>query len=327
MGAHVWLPGLRQAQPAAPPAHHRLDARLVRRLPRPDLLLPGPDRRHRAPVVRHPLQHRLQAGHRPRAADPAGRRLGVRPPGPDAVPGAGVPGRWRPCRTCSAASSPSTAATSPRPWRASSASRSACRWRWCSSAWWPGGSRTAGTGPWPPSCWPRCGVCHILPLFFAIGGAIVLTLMRFDRRRRLQWTLPGPGGRRRPDRLLGAALLLPACRTPPTWATRRSPPTSAACSPARTPGCSCWPAPASSSPRSGATGWARSSASWPCCAGVVFRYRPAGPPLERPGAALLVPVPVPARRAWRSWRPGSLVVGALARPREPRRGADRRARS
>jgi phosphomannomutase len=33
------------------------------------------------------------------------------------------------------------------------------------------------------------GVCHILPLFFAIGGAIVLTLMRFDRRR-LQWTLP-----------------------------------------------------------------------------------------------------------------------------------------
>ncbi len=34
-----------------------------------------------------------------------------------------------------------------------------------------------------------CGVCHILPLFFAVGGAIVLTVMRFDRRR-LQWTLP-----------------------------------------------------------------------------------------------------------------------------------------
>ena len=33
------------------------------------------------------------------------------------------------------------------------------------------------------------GMCHILPLFFAIGGAIVLTLMRFDRRR-LQWTVP-----------------------------------------------------------------------------------------------------------------------------------------
>jgi Phosphoglucomutase/phosphomannomutase, alpha/beta/alpha domain I len=33
------------------------------------------------------------------------------------------------------------------------------------------------------------GICHILPLFFAIGGAIVLTLMRFDRRR-LQWTIP-----------------------------------------------------------------------------------------------------------------------------------------
>jgi phosphomannomutase len=33
------------------------------------------------------------------------------------------------------------------------------------------------------------GICHILPLFFAIAGAVVLTLMRFDRRR-LQWTLP-----------------------------------------------------------------------------------------------------------------------------------------
>ena len=33
------------------------------------------------------------------------------------------------------------------------------------------------------------GVCHILTLFFAIGGAIVLTLMRLDRRR-LQWALP-----------------------------------------------------------------------------------------------------------------------------------------
>ncbi len=33
------------------------------------------------------------------------------------------------------------------------------------------------------------GVSHILPLFFAIGGAIVLTLMRFDRRR-LQWIIP-----------------------------------------------------------------------------------------------------------------------------------------
>ena len=34
------------------------------------------------------------------------------------------------------------------------------------------------------------GICHILPLFFAAGGAVVLTLMRFDRRRLLQWTLP-----------------------------------------------------------------------------------------------------------------------------------------
>ncbi|HVA75551.1 MAG TPA: phosphomannomutase/phosphoglucomutase [Acidimicrobiales bacterium] len=33
------------------------------------------------------------------------------------------------------------------------------------------------------------GVCHILPLLFAVLGAIVLTLMRFDRHR-LKWILP-----------------------------------------------------------------------------------------------------------------------------------------
>jgi phosphomannomutase len=33
------------------------------------------------------------------------------------------------------------------------------------------------------------GVCHILPLLFAVIGAIVLTLMRFDRHR-LKWTVP-----------------------------------------------------------------------------------------------------------------------------------------
>lgn len=33
------------------------------------------------------------------------------------------------------------------------------------------------------------GICHILPLLFAVLGAIVLTIMRFDRHR-LKWTLP-----------------------------------------------------------------------------------------------------------------------------------------
>ena len=61
---------------------------------------------------------------RPRAADPADRGLGVRAAGPAALPRPGLPGRWPPCRTSSAGSSPSTAATSPRPWRGSSASRS-----------------------------------------------------------------------------------------------------------------------------------------------------------------------------------------------------------
>ena len=34
------------------------------------------------------------------------------------------------------------------------------------------------------------GVCHILPLLFAVLGAIVLTIMRFDRHRLLKWILP-----------------------------------------------------------------------------------------------------------------------------------------
>ncbi|HXR67863.1 MAG TPA: hypothetical protein VN712_04430, partial [Dermatophilaceae bacterium] len=34
-----------------------------------------------------------------------------------------------------------------------------------------------------------CAVCHILPFLFALLGAVVLTLMRFDRHR-LKWVLP-----------------------------------------------------------------------------------------------------------------------------------------
>ena len=186
---------LRQIQPAAPPADHRLDAGLVRRVSGPDLLLPRPDRRHRPPVVRHPVQHRLQAGHASSGCSPCRSR-----PGPSGGwPGCAFPARpawpWPPCRTSSAGSSPSTAAISPRPWPGSSASRSACRWPWCSWALVARGLEDGRHRALAAVLLAACGVCHILPLFFAIGGAVVLTLMRFDRRR-LQWTLPGPGRRR-----------------------------------------------------------------------------------------------------------------------------------
>ncbi len=42
----------------------------------------------------------------------------------------------------------------PPRWRGSSPSPSACRWRWCSSAWWPRASAAGATGRWPRSCWP-----------------------------------------------------------------------------------------------------------------------------------------------------------------------------
>ena len=34
-----------------------------------------------------------------------------------------------------------------------------------------------------------CALSHILPMFFAVGGAVVLTLMRLDKRR-LRWVIP-----------------------------------------------------------------------------------------------------------------------------------------
>ncbi len=294
MGAHVWLPGLRQIQPPAAPADHRLDAGLVRRLSGPDLLLPRPDRRHRPAVVRHPLQHRLQADHGPGAADPAGRGLGVRAAGPVPLSRPGLPGRWPPCRSSSAGSSPSTAATSPRPWRASSASRSACRWPWCSLAWSPGASRPAGIGPWPRCCWLPSGICHILPLFFAIGGAIVLTLMRFDRRR-LQWTLP--------VLVVGAALIafwaLPFYVRLP-YATNMGYQKLTDYLGSLFPSGDTWlfvlagAGAVLALARRNRVGNFLTIMAVLCARGVPGS--PPGPAVERPGAAVLVPLPVPAGR-------------------------------
>ena len=148
---------LREVQPAAAPAHHRLDPRLVRRLSGPHLLFPGAHRRHRPPVVHHPVQHRLQAGHRAGTADacrsppgPSGGLARMRFPGPACLALATLP-------YLLAGSSPSTAATSPRRWPGEFCFSISLSSPWCSWGWWPGAWRTAGTGPSPPSSWRPAG--------------------------------------------------------------------------------------------------------------------------------------------------------------------------
>ncbi len=87
--------GLPPRPPAARGPTQRLGPGLVRRLPRLPVLHGGPepgDRRpRRGPALRRGLQARLRVGR----AGPAGRRLGLRPPGPGAVPGAGAARRGR----------------------------------------------------------------------------------------------------------------------------------------------------------------------------------------------------------------------------------------
>ena len=211
---------LREAQPAAPPAPDRLDARLVRRFPGPDLLLPAADRRHRPAVVHPPLQHRLQAGDGPGPDHPAGRGLGLRPAGPLPFPGPACLAAATLPFLFSTANSPSTAATSPRPWRASSASPSPSRSRWCSSAWW---SAACDNGQAPgsrrPSCSPAAALSHILPAASLPSAAPRRPDLAHDAGRddrdwlaACAFGLPGPDGPvgRRARRLLGPAVLLAA---------------------------------------------------------------------------------------------------------------------
>ena len=155
MGAHVWsgtylrdhllphgrLSGWTPDWYAGAPAFHFY-------MVVPFLADPGPGRR---PAVRR----RLQAGRRQRRGPPAGGGLGLRQaragcasPGPPMLAAAH---RLLPLRH---AASRSTAATSPRRWRGSSPSPSASPSRWSTSGSSPGACRPAGTGPWPPCCSP-----------------------------------------------------------------------------------------------------------------------------------------------------------------------------
>ena len=118
---------------ALPP--DRLGAGLVRGHAHAHLLLPLPLPAHRHPGLVHPLRGRLQDRHGAGGLRSAGD--GLRPgqavAGAQAVPHHGRD--LRPRASCSWRATPSTAATSSAPWRASSATCSASLW--CSCSWAP----------------------------------------------------------------------------------------------------------------------------------------------------------------------------------------------
>ena len=207
--------------------------------------------------------------------------LGLRPAGRHARPGPGLPRRRRPCRSCSTAATRSTAATSRRRWPASSPSPSASPSPWCSSASGPGPRHRAGTAPWPPSLLAVTGLCHIIPTFFAVVGAVVLTLMQPSAAARSGSPSPSASSAR-----LLAAFWIAAVRAAPrptrtTWAGRSS--TTYLQGRSSLANLRQWLGPARrrSAPWSSPScmrrrGRARSSRSWPCSSVAGFRFMPEG---------------------------------------------------
>ena len=96
-------------------------------------------------------------------------RLRLRAPGRPALPGAGPAVGGHRCCSCSTATSRSTAATWPPRWRASSPSRSACRWRSSTSASSSAGLRTGRHRALAAVLLALTGLCHLIPAFFALG--------------------------------------------------------------------------------------------------------------------------------------------------------------
>ena len=105
---------------------------------------------------------------------PADRRLGLRSAGPAALPGAGAAVGRRHRSSCSTAASRSTAATSRRPWPASSRSRSRCRSACSTSGCSPAASRPASTAAWAALLLALTGLCHLIPLIFVLVGTVHL---------------------------------------------------------------------------------------------------------------------------------------------------------
>ena len=94
--------------------------------------------------------------------------------------------RWRPCPS-SSTDVHHLRGTSPRRWRGSSPSRSACRWRW--STWgWSSGASAPGGRAWAAGLLRLVALTHLIPALFAVGGTIVL--LGFHRgRAQTRWVL------------------------------------------------------------------------------------------------------------------------------------------
>ena len=161
------------AQPRAP---DRLGPRLVRRLPALHLLLRAARPLHRRRRLGHPLRRGLQVGDRSSARSCCRSARG---------PAAGSSGcrrRSRPCwprprsRSSSTTRSPSTAGTCSRRWPGSTPSPSACRWPCCSSGCSPRGAEGRHR-VWAAVVLAGCVLSHIVPAMYALGGAVVLTVV------------------------------------------------------------------------------------------------------------------------------------------------------
>ena len=129
-----------------------------------------------------------------------------------------------PCRSSSAGSSRSTAATSPRPWPASSRFSISLAPALIFLGLVARGLDTGRYRAWAVVALAVTGLCHLLPTVFAVGRRLRPDLSygatcAAGGGRRPSWRSPPawvPSGRCRS---------CSGCRMPPTWATRRSPTT------------------------------------------------------------------------------------------------------
>ena len=180
---------LHAGPPAALRSPHRMDARLVRRLPRGHLLLPASDAADRAARRVSALRHRLQAGPVLGSGRPAARRLGLRPPVGDALPRARLPGGGHPA-----------VPVRPdlhhlrrqHPLDAGGRVRVldlAWRWRCSSSAWWPRASTRAATGPGRGAARADGHLPSGPGRSSRSSGVGVLLLFRAEQGR-LKWVIP-----------------------------------------------------------------------------------------------------------------------------------------
>ena len=190
-------PGLPARPPAAPGPPDRLDARLVRRLPRLHfyMVLPSLAIALLSYLIPYGIAFKLVAVSGVR--QPAGRGVGLRAPQPAAVPDARRCWPWAPPPTCSTGRSRSTAATSPPRWPGSSRSRSRLSFAVLFLGVLARGSRPGGTGPGPPRCWPppRCATSSRCSSRWPVPLVLFALQLDWSRVRWWMWLAAGRGAR------------------------------------------------------------------------------------------------------------------------------------